>query len=305
MESIQSFIGKLKLELAQKPSADAMRMNALDDPSKNKQLLLVKYLPELQNMQENVINDLNSISPQVHQYKKQMDDYYQQVNHLIDTLKQLEKESENLEKSIINNERDIERIRNELIRLTDKTNDLENQINSKRKHVKELLPQVWIPFYGFKVVADIKKLQEETIPALVRERNDYANQSNQCEMKMKEYKESHSHIYSLQSKCLERIKVTKSEMGAYDEKISSLHDKMADVVKNIAYLSILEKRMNDAIINGETIDRVMTMLDKSPKIIHYGKDEMYFDMLAKWDQNHNVNVFKDFIMQSEKEFFSE
>lgn len=304
MESIQSFIDQLKRKLAQKPSVNAMMVNTLDEPSKNKQQLLAKYLLELQKTLKGVIDDLNHISPQVQQYKKQMDDHYRQIDKLIKNKQQLEIELKNLETSIINSQRDIAGIDNEIIKITDKINDLENQINSKRKQVEELIPQIFIPFYGIKVAVDIKKLQEETIPALVRERDSYANQKYQCEMKMNKYKELHSHHCSLRPQYHDQIQTTEKTMEDYNRKISSIHDEMADVVKTIAYLSILKDRMNSAIVNGETIDRVMEMLDKSPKIIHYGKDEMYFDMLEKWNQSHDVNVFKEFIMQSEKEFFS-
>ena len=46
------------------------------------------------------------------------------------------------------------------------------------------------------------------------------------------------------------------------------------------------------------------MLDKSPQTIHYDKDDIYFDMLEKWNQSHDMNVFQNYIMQSENEFFS-
>ena len=88
------------------------------------------------------------------------------------------------------------------------------------------------------------------------------------------------------------------------DSINNIHQQISSAIKDITYLTILQNRVEDTLANSQNIGKVLQMLDKSPQTIHYDKDDIYFDMLEKWNQSHDMNVFQNYIMQSENEFFS-
>lgn len=100
------------------------------------------------------------------------------------------------------------------------------------------------------------------------------------------------------------IEDIKKQISAYDQDINNIHQQISSAIKDITYLTILQNRVEDTLANSQNIGKVLQMLDKSPQTIHYDKDDIYFDMLEKWNQSHDMNVFQNYIMQSENEFFS-
>lgn len=300
----ESFIDYLKKGLTNlSKSKTGMIICSLDTPSQKNHELLQKYLPELQKTLEQVLKNLDNISPQAQQLKKEMDNLYQEKNNQIKLKEQMIIRANDLEKEIILFEREIKGFANEQDRLHGLINDVEERVNSNRNKYEKLKPQLWIPFYGFKVAADMDKIEKEIIPALYRERDQYIEQSNSISHKRKDYEINHQPNYSLFKEFKKKIEIFEKEIEKYDQKIKPIHEQISQSIKEVAYLSILKERLNASIITGTSIDKVMEMLDKSPKFIHYGNDEMFFEMLKKWDESHDVNVFKNYIMESEKEFF--
>lgn len=303
MDKVQPLIDQLKKQLKQKRSSGIILLS-LDNSSKNKYDLLKRYLPEIQKALQSIFEELNETATQVDILEKQFNENYKQKNFYIKEKENLDKQYENMERSIVEFERKVTGFDNNIKMLDDKIKNLEQQIQSKKDKRDALYPQCFIPFYGIKVATDINKLEKETIPHLIHEVNQYINQINHCQMQKDQYIHEQRPDYNSFSILKMKIENIKKQINVYDQVINNIHQQISSAIKDIAYLTILQNRVEDTLANSQNISKVMQMLDKNPQTIHYDKNDIYFDMLEKWNQSHDMNVFQNYIMQSEKEFFS-
>lgn len=303
MDKVQPLIDQLKKQLKQKRSSGIILLS-LDNSSKNKYDLLKRYLPEIQKALQSIFEELNETATQVDILEKQFNENYKQKNLYIKEKENLDKQYENMERSIVEFEREVTGFDNNIKMLDDKIKDLEQQIQSKKDKRDALYPQCFIPFYGIKVATDINKLEKETIPHLIHEVNQYINQINHCQMQKDQYIHEQRPDYNSFSILKMKIENIKKQINVYDQVINNIHQQISSAIKDITYLTILKNRVEDTLANSQNISKVMQMLDKNPQTIHYDKNDIYFDMLEKWNQSHDMNVFQNYIMQSEKEFFS-
>lgn len=300
MESmIQLFIDNLKEELMcfQKSNKGSV-LGSLDEDSQNKQQLLQNDILKLEKLLDQVLKNLDDCTPQVPQSEHNLD---QQKNDYRDKLIM---KINDLEKEIILFEREIKGFENEQNRIQELIRDVEERILSNRNRYEELKLQLYIPFYGMNVKFDMDKIEKKIIPALYHDRNQCIEHLNKLLHKRKDYEQHHRPNYALLEELKRKLKTFEKETKNEDQIINSIHEQVTQILNEIAYLFILKEHLEDAIATNISIDKLITFLDKNPKLIHNENDEIYLKILDKWNNSHDISVFRNNILELKTKIFN-
>lgn len=101
-----------------------------------------------------------------------------------------------------------------------------------------------------------------------------------------------------------KLKTFEKETKNEDQIINSIHEQVTQILNEIAYLFILKEHLEDAIATNISIDKLITFLDKNPKLIHNENDEIYLKILDKWNNSHDISVFRNNILEWKTKIFN-
>lgn len=273
---------------------------SLNESSLQKYHQLDGYLKDVQDMMESTIQDITKIA----QSSKKDEDNLKKYN---EDKKKIKKEIENNEQNLIYTNNKIRIVKIEKEKNQEQIKLLQKNIEELQKnlsHHKKELKKAWIPFYSLAILKELENIEKYTIPELDRK-------INVCQIDINNYQRRIENS-DLQTEKLEKSLQGFNEIKRQLEKtdkdiektIAELHTKISGAIKQYTYLSILQTRIQAVVTDTKMIHELMFLLDQEPEVIHYDDNKDYFELLEKWNEKKDIHIFNDFIMKSEKTFFT-
>lgn len=277
-----------------------LAMNTLDEPTKEKQKEIQEFLDKIQNMIFDAHQKIAYLSQNYLELKKIFDLLYEQ-------LKQVNIELEKNQLVLQTTTTKIQKLKIDIKTYEDVCDAFNNQItiftqqlNDKEKEYKEAVGKCFIPFVGFYYISRCSDIRHKEIPE-IKKNIDRLITDKMSQEKIKETANMNNMSLIVQ---VQTTRIFINDLNSKKEDLiqqtSQKKKEIKDSVNQIVYYSILQEKLNNFFVQGNTLDQVLALLDKEPDIIHY-EDQTYFDVLKAYYDHPYDQVFEKYMMDAQKQ----